>query len=86
MTDDRAFGVFVTALADAIIDLDDWPDVTADAFLERLERLLDGPYREESEDLEFLVEAARRLHGILLRAYDLHRNTKAKAPPRGTSH
>ena len=81
--DDRALGIFATVLAVTIKDLDDWPDVNSDAFLQRLDRKLATSFQEEIQDLA-LESTVRRLHELLLRAYDLHRDPKA--PPRGTSH
>ena len=82
--DDRALGIFAAVLAVAIKDLDDWPDVTPDAFLQRFDQKLATFCQEEIQDLAFLEPTVRRLHELLLRAYDLHRDPKA--PPRGTSH
>ena len=83
---DQAEIVFLTIVADAIREIDEWPlgELTTDRFMERLQELLEDSCIRDLDQLEYLESAVRSLHASLWRSVDLLRDPKA--PPRATRH
>ena len=83
---DQAEVVFLTIVADAIREIDDWPidELTTDRFIDRLQDILEESCIQDLYQLEYLESAVRSQHAALIRAVDLLRDPKA--PPRATRH
>ena len=83
---DQAEVMFLTIIADAIREIDEWPldELTTDRFMDRLREILEESCMRDLDQIEYLEGAVRTRHASLLRSLDLLRDPKA--PPRETRH